>query len=116
MAPEVDFAISTEQRPDGTTVVALVGELDLYRLPALTEALESATSAGRVTVDLREVTFLDSTTLALLIREQRRLRDDGRELLVVVGPETPLTAFAVTGLDRMLTIQHVDPDADTRSP
>jgi anti-sigma B factor antagonist len=116
VALEVDFAISTEQRPDGTTVVGLVGELDLYRLPALTEAFQSATSAGRVIVDLREVTFLDSTTLALLIKVQRRLRDDGRELLVVVGPETPLTAFAVTGLDRMLTIQHADPDANRRSP
>jgi anti-sigma B factor antagonist len=113
---EADFAVRTEQITDGTTVVALGGELDLYRLPALADALQSAASARKVVVDLREVTFLDSTTLALLIKEQRHRRDNGRELLVVVGPQTPLTAFAVTGTDRILTIQPADADGDTGSP
>lgn len=64
---EVEFAITVEPRGEGTTAVVLAGELDLYRLPAVTEALQSAASARRVVVDLREVTFLDSTTLGLLV-------------------------------------------------
>ena len=60
---------------------------------------------GRVIVDLQDVTFLDSTTLALLVREHRRLQSAGHELIVLVGEQTPLTVFAVTGIDRILTIR-----------
>ena len=110
MSSEVDFAVRTEPGPDGDTVVVLAGELDLYRVPALTEGTPGAADAHRVVVDLREVTFIDSTSLALLVQEHRRLRAAGHELVVLVGAQTPLTAFAVTGVDRLLTIQqaHVD--------
>jgi STAS domain len=59
---------------DGTPIITVAGEIDLYRIPALTQALESAPGTARVVVDLRDVTFLDSTTLALLVREHRRLK------------------------------------------
>src|ERR1041385_5641186 len=62
----VDFALTTRAGDDGTTRVELAGELDLHRVPALADALQGA--AGHVVVDLQEVTFLDSTTLALLVR------------------------------------------------
>lgn len=94
---------------DGGTLVALAGELDLYRVPALAAALQAA--AGRVVVDLQEVTFFDSATLALLVQEHRRLQQAGHELTVVVGEQTPTTLFAVTGIDQILTIR---PAAVTR--
>jgi anti-sigma B factor antagonist len=99
--------VSPSDRPtcaqaDGSALVALAGELDLHRAPALADALHAA--AGRVVVDLQEVTFLDSTTLALLVREDRRRRAAGEELTVLVGERTPRTVFAVTGIDRILTV------------
>ena len=103
LATEVDFAITTRAQADGSTRVALAGELDLYRVPALAAALEVA--AGRIVVDLQDVTFLDSATLALLVQEHRRLQSAGHELIVLVGEQTPLTVFAVTGFDRILTIR-----------
>jgi anti-anti-sigma factor len=99
----VDFALTTHVKDDGSTVVALEGELDLHRAPALTEALQAA--AGSVVVDLRDVTFLDSTTLALLVREDRRRQAAGLDLIVLVGERTPTTVFAVTGIDRILTLR-----------
>ena len=83
----------------------MAGELDLYRLPELTEALQSAAGARRILIDLREVTFLDSTTLALLVQEHRRRREEGREFVILTGPHTPMTTFALTGVDRILPIQ-----------
>lgn len=105
MADNIDFAIATRPQADGSTVVALRGELDLYRLPALAAALEAAT--GHVVVDLQEVTFLDSATLALLVQEHRRLLQAGHELTVLVGEQTPTTVFTVTGIDRVLTIRRL---------
>ena len=60
---------------------------------------------ARVVVDLRAVTFLDSSTLALLLAANGRQQARGGELLILVGPHTPMTPFEVTGFDRLLTIQ-----------
>lgn len=133
MAAE-DFALTLERLASGTTVLVLAGEIDLYRAPeiehALAEAIEpegdrdrrrgrcstlSADAGGsqgsrRVVVDLCAVTFLDSTMLTLLLSANGRQRIRGGELLVLVGPETPTTAFEVTGFDRLLTLRRVGVD------
>jgi anti-anti-sigma factor len=108
---EDDFAITTRTGEDGTTTVALAGEVDLYRVPEVSWALRMA-NGGRILVDLREVTFLDSTALALLVREDRSLRHAGRELIVLVGERTPTTALTVTGVDRILRIERAGSDVD----
>jgi len=101
-----DFALTTRVEDDGTTLVAVAGELDLHRVPALADALHAA--AGHVVVDLQEVRFLDSTTLALLVREHRRRQAVGLELTVRVGEQTPTTVFAITGIDRILTLRSAE--------
>jgi anti-anti-sigma regulatory factor len=131
--PAPDFALALERLENGTAVLVLAGELDLYRAPEIENALAQAIEPGRggqggpcgvlladrgqgrdegagcvtVTVDLRSVTFLDSTTLAVLLDATRRQQARGSELIVVVGPQTPTTAFEVTGFDRLLSIRHV---------
>ena len=115
MADLVDFALTTRTQDDGSTLVEVTGELDLHRVPELADALRAA--AGCVVVDLREVTFLDSTTLALLVREHRRLQSAGQELTVLVGKQTPTTVFAISGMDRILTIQSAEgPSSVADSP
>jgi anti-anti-sigma regulatory factor len=137
LIPTRDFALAVERLANGTAVLVLAGELDLYRAPDIELALAQATeaeregdrhgqrggapSAGdgpssnkgvrRIAVDLRSVTFLESTTLALLLEASQRQRARGGELLILVGPQTPTTAFEVTGFDRLLTIRrlHADP-------
>jgi anti-anti-sigma factor len=101
-----DFALTTRAEVDGSVHIAVAGELDLHRLPALADALQAA--AEPVVVDLQEVTFLDSATLALLVHEHRRLQAEGHELTLVVGKQTPTTVFAVTGIDRILTIESAE--------
>lgn len=134
--PVRDFALDLEQQGRGRAVLVLAGELDLYRAPEIEDSLARAigplldsnrsepTFGGRsvdgrqipreevrrLTVDLRSVTFIDSTTLALLLDASRRQRARGGELIVVVGPQTPMTAFEVTGFDRRLAIRRVDDD------
>ena len=112
MIEPADFALTARAEYDGRTVVALAGELDLYRAQALTDALQAA--EGQVVVDLQEVTFLDSTTLALFVSEYRRRRAAGLDLTVLVGPRTPKTVFAITGIDRIVAVRSAEapPAAD----
>ena len=131
--PVHDFALSLERHGRGTAVLVLAGELDLYRAPEIEDALARAigplpdrdrcepTHSGdgpqipgeevrRLAVDLRSVTFIDSTMLALLLAASRRQHARGGELLVLVGPQTPMSAFEVTGIDRLLAIRRAEDD------
>ena len=59
---------------------------------------------------MQAVTFLDSTTLGLLLAAREHQNARGGNLLVLVGPQTPVTAFEVTGVDRLLEIKRVRAD------
>jgi anti-anti-sigma factor len=66
------------ERPDGTTVVTAAGEIDMSSAPKLREALVSA--EGRIVVDLRAVSFLDSSGITVLTDAIRRLDESGGSL------------------------------------
>jgi anti-anti-sigma factor len=123
-----DFALAIERDASGAAVLVLSGELDLYRAPAIENGLaqllgpepgagpyEGRPGARRLTVDLRSVTFIDSTTLALLLDATRRQQARRGKLLVLVGPQTPMTAFQATGFDRLLAIRLVNDDPGGRA-
>jgi anti-sigma B factor antagonist len=115
-----DFTLALDRR-GGTAVLTLTGELDLYRAPEIEDALAAGREpdangegAHRFTVDLRSVTFIDSTMLGLLLAASRRHKARGAELNVLVGPQTPMTAFEVTGVDRLLAISRDDDGPNAR--
>jgi anti-sigma B factor antagonist len=117
-----DFTLALVWR-GGTAVLILTGELDLYRAPEIEDALAEAAGrepdarsegARRLTVDLRSVTLIDSTMLGLLLAASRRHKARGAELNVLVGPQTPMTAFEVTGVDRLLAISRDDDGTNAR--
>ncbi|MEX1357053.1 MAG: STAS domain-containing protein [Gaiellaceae bacterium] len=117
--PPPAFALTRQRLEDGTTVLVLAGEIDLYRAPEIEEALAQEIE-GRdeeprcLTVDLRSVTFLDSTALAILLDATQRQQARGSELIVLCGPQTPTTAFEVTGFDRLLSIRKIGMPAAER--
>jgi anti-sigma B factor antagonist len=86
-------------------VVRLAGELDLYNAPMVREALLAALEAGpdRLVVDLREVAFVDSTALGVLLEMRARLSRGDDFVLAAPGAETRRT-LQVSGLDRQLAV------------
>jgi anti-anti-sigma factor len=95
----VEFQATSERLDDGTMVVSVTVELDLYTVQELERVLPDAAGAGRVVVDLSQCTFLDSTALGVLVEASRRL-DGGAPLLVVAASAEVLRPFELTGLDR----------------
>jgi anti-anti-sigma factor len=102
---QADFSLSLERMGPESAVLVLAGELDLFRAPAIEDAL---VEVRHLTVDLRMVTFIDVTTLGLLLGASRRQQAHGGQLLVLVGPQTPMTAFKATDLERLLAIRQLD--------
>ena len=71
------FSISTSER-NGRAVVVLRGELDLATAPDLESALTELQEAGQdVAVDLRELAFMDSTGLRVIVAAHARAQDAG---------------------------------------
>ncbi len=110
---QADFSLALERYGSESAVLVLAGELDLFRAPAIEDALAEV---RHLTVDLRLVTFIDVTTLVLLLGASRRQQAHGGELLVLVGPQTPMTAFEATGFDRLLAIRRVDDEPRNSVP
>lgn len=87
-------------------VLEVTGDLDVFTAPLLKEQLLAAVEAGAKTivVDLSAVTFLDSTTLGILVSALRRLRPVGGRLLIAGADTSVRSLFELTGLDRVFTL------------
>src|SRR6266516_8166932 len=102
----MDFSIKSEQVGKGTHVIALGGEVDLYTAPELKQQLLDVIGNGAkdVVVDFTNTTFIDSTTLGVLVGGVKRLRPNGGRLTIVSSDRNITKIFEITGLDRVFTI------------
>jgi anti-sigma B factor antagonist len=86
------------------------GELDLDSAPQFDLALrESLASALLVIVDLRELTFIDSSGLHLIMEADARARRSGRRLVFVRAPAQIDRLFKLLGLSARLEIIDLRP-------
>ena len=102
----MDFEISTADLGVGVATVAVGGEVDLYTAPALKLAIGEAIDRGArsLLVDLSRATFIDSTTLGVLMGAVKRLRPAGGELAIACRDPNVRKIFAITLLDRIFAI------------
>ena len=85
--PAGAFSIERLDGPDGMTVIALKGELDMAAAPALRSRVDDAAGRRALVLDLGEVTFVDSSTLKELLRATTELeRYETRFVLAAVPP------------------------------
>ena len=85
-------------------LISVSGELDLYTAQRLQARIDEAGAVGAdtVVVDLSEVSFIDSTALAVLVQETRRLEGRGHSLVLVTNDPRTKRVVEVTGLNRVL--------------
>ncbi|MBA3365667.1 MAG: STAS domain-containing protein [Actinobacteria bacterium] len=102
----MNFDIKTEQLGDETHVISLAGEVDLYTAPDFKQQLLQVIGDGskNVVVDFTDTTFIDSTTLGVLVGGVKRLRTNEGQLSLVCSDRNITKIFEITGLDRVFTI------------
>jgi anti-sigma B factor antagonist len=94
-----------EVRSQGkATIIAVSGELDLASSPALQEELDRAADSEMLIIDLRELDFMDSTGLSVLVRAHQRAEEQGRRLAMVKGPQQVQRLLSLTGVADRLTV------------
>src|SRR5213078_2378122 len=102
----MNFDIKTEQLDDHSYVISLVGEVDLYTAPEFKQQLLEVIGQGarEVVVDFSDTTFIDSTTLGVLVGGVKRLRTNYGQLSLVCSDRNITKIFEITGLDRVFRI------------
>ena len=102
----MNFDIKTEQLGDESYVISLGGEVDLYTAPEFKQQLLNVIGQGgkHVIVDFSNTTFIDSTTLGVLVGGIKRLRPNGGRLSLVCTDRNITKIFEITGLDRVFQI------------
>ena len=97
----------TTERLEGTAyVITLEGEADLYTTPELKGELQRVMEEGaeNIVVDLSATTFIDSTTLGVLIGAVKRVRPVGGSISLVCSDRNIRKIFEITLLDRVFPI------------
>lgn len=102
---ELRSAVSaTESGP----LIALSGEADLGTAATLGEVLSAqvkAENTTHLTLDLSQVSFMDSMAVRLLIMTGRLLRERGGGLILDKPREEVARALEMMGVDQIITVQ-----------
>ena len=82
----------------------LRGEIDLASAPAFSSALDDHIEAnpGDVKVDCSELTFIDSSGLAVLAHAAQSLKSEGRALKLVALSDLCRRTIEICALDELL--------------
>jgi anti-sigma B factor antagonist len=111
----MEFKLATADLGDGVFSVSVAGEVVHATAPQRKEAL------GDVLVDLSKASFIDSTTLGVLMGAVKRLRPSGGELVIACHDPNIRKIFEITLLDRVFKIYDTPGPAveylrDSRTP
>src|ERR1700684_2891582 len=99
-----DFKVDIIGPTGDCAVLQIAGDLDAYTAPFLRDRMRDLTAVGvrHVIADLRQVDFLDSTGLGVLVGGLKRFREHGGSLAPVITKSGVLKVLQVTGLTTVL--------------
>jgi anti-sigma B factor antagonist len=94
-------------RGDGQSILAVLGEVDVFTAPQLSRALEPMLDEGerRIVLDFAELEFIDGSGLRVIAATLNRCRTTGRELVIRSAAPVTLKLFRITGLAEALRIE-----------
>jgi anti-sigma B factor antagonist len=104
---EADESFTVQSsRVAGGIMLVFRGQLDLRTAWIAEEALANAERSHEfVGLDLRHLSFMDSTGLRLIVVAEQRARASGHRLVVLAAPPIVRSLFEVTGLDKWLDVR-----------
>ncbi|CAL9603392.1 hypothetical protein SUDANB58_05484 [Streptomyces sp. enrichment culture] len=92
------MSLTPSRRSDGSTLLTVVGEIDMSNTDALAAAIE--TTDGPVVIDLTAVEYLDSAGLSVLFNHSDRIELIASPLLAPV--------LSISGLADLITVHGLD--------
>ena len=98
----------TSYLEEGRLTVALDGEIDHHRAKSYIQAIAAKIEAYTPDIcilDFRDVTFVDSSGIAVVINAMRCMNQiEGHLLLTGIAPQ-PMRVFRASGIDKLVEIK-----------
>ncbi|HSD22903.1 MAG TPA: STAS domain-containing protein [Solirubrobacterales bacterium] len=106
----LDIAVSDT---GGVRLLRLEGELDMAGVDRFERLLPGGRTPGTSTfvVDLRGLTFIDSSGLRALIMADQRVREEGGRFIVVRGPDRVNEVLEMTGVAQRIELVDEPPSS-----
>jgi anti-sigma B factor antagonist len=103
------------RRDDATAIVVLAGEVSRNCVPDVERALVNVCRShpAKLVMNLENVTYIDSSGLAMLITVWRRVREYGGGMALCGLPERIRGIFEVTRLYQLFSIYDTEAEAIT---
>jgi anti-sigma B factor antagonist len=105
MGTQADPSLTSRlETRNGVACIALSGYLDMSTVPTLNAELEPAErdGAGTILLDLRGLTFVDSSGLHALFRAHERSIGNGQRIFFVGATDQARRIFEITRTDFLL--------------
>ncbi|MEO6913823.1 MAG: STAS domain-containing protein [Candidatus Baltobacteraceae bacterium] len=95
------------------TFINLFGEYDLARAVELERQLAEARDSDIAFIDLTNVTYIDSSSIASLVRLRKHMQENGRSAVIrLIAPqENVLKVLRITGLEQIFEVHEHDDEA-----
>ena len=102
----MDLSITNAEKV-GKTLVTVVGEVDVSNAGELREAVDSALEAApaEVSVDLAEVSYIDSTGIGVLVGAATRAQEAGVTFSVAHPQANVKRVLGLLGVERQLNVE-----------
>lgn len=99
-------------------IVTVTGRIDALNAAPLDVQLNALAAQGQshITIDLRQVSYLSSSGLRVLLLAHRRQQAMGGSLGVLGVPDRVMRVLRLAGFDRILNFQSDAPHHPTESP
>ena len=109
----ITFEIQDRRHGADAHVVTVAGEIDIFTAPELKQRVAAAIDSGAetVVVDLSGTTFIDSSSLGILIGAHRRVEHRHGRFVVACDNPAIVKTFKITGLDQVFAIVPTVQDA-----
>jgi anti-sigma B factor antagonist len=90
--------------------VVLAGELDGATAPFLVRTLVEVneTLEGDLVLDIKQLSFIDSTGLSVFVSQHKKLSAKGQRFVIYGPTAMARRLFQITGLEDVLTIEPLD--------
>lgn len=95
---------------NGQLTIALSGEIDHHRARSYIQAVSAKIEAytpKQCILDFREVTFVDSSGIAVVINALRNMTQIGGKLILEGLSQQPMKVFHASGIDKLVEIKEV---------
>lgn len=96
------------KRTQRTLTLQLAGELDHHAAKEVMTELDRSLDAAlplRTELDLAQLSFMDSSGLAVVLRLYKRMQNLGGSLRLTHVPDQALRVLRAAGIDRIVTIE-----------